>query len=63
MSDLAQPDPPAWRFDPRAIWRAAPLHHRYARHLVGAAPAIAAQTGSRPGGLLGSSRFAGVVQR
>ncbi len=24
--------------------RTAPLHHRYARHLVGAAPAIAAQT-------------------
>jgi len=30
MSDLAQPDPPAWPFDPQTIWRANPTDQLFA---------------------------------
>lgn len=30
MSDLAQPDPAAWPFDPQAIWRANPTDQLFA---------------------------------
>ncbi len=30
MSDLAQPDPAAWPFDPQSIWRANPSDQLFA---------------------------------